>query len=174
MEKGDSVPEFASRLIALPFKKDGYKTSDNVFFTKSEISPVDKRQLVKSRRWKVLQKSDGFQFVQAEAINKADFPGTKIGTTKTGKNIMSHGRPISYHNFSHKDHQDAVNAHYDTAMKTSNNTIKMHHMRQAKDHMKMAAQKEPKPLAPQPAPKPQADIPYGRIPGKGRGEPKGF
>jgi hypothetical protein len=38
--------------------------------------------------------------------------GKQIGTTKSGKAVMSHAKPLDYKGWSAQDHQDAANIHY--------------------------------------------------------------
>lgn len=48
----------------------------------------------------------------------------------------------AFDGWSHQDHKDAVNKHYNAATKTSDNAMKQHHMKQVNFHMRMASKIE--------------------------------
>lgn len=174
IDKGSEVPECIARLVSLPLLKNGYSKIDSESFTKSS-STQESSKIIKNSKFALVKSDEGATvtpIAQQGATNSL-----KIGATRSGKNIMSHHMPTSYQNWSADDHKDAANMHYEAANKTPHNNIKMHHMRQSQRHLNVAnSMRVPPAEGPKfgSLPKPSVQTPYVQIPGKGRGEPKGF
>lgn len=175
IDSGNEVPECIVKLVSLPLLKNGYKKLNNESFTKSVTLPNADSKIIKNSKFAIIKSDEGATVTQLPQQSAAN--SLKIGSTRSGKNVMSHHMATSYQNWSADDHKDAANAHYEAANKTGNNQIKMHHMRQSQRHLNVAdSMRTPPAQGPQFAnlPKPSVQTPYVQIPGKGRGEPKGF
>lgn len=68
------------------------------------------------------------------AAPQAPNHGSKIGSTKSGKDIMSHKKTSEYQDFTSQDHADAANAHYNAAQAAKTPKEGSHHMNQVKFH----------------------------------------
>lgn len=60
--------------------------------------------------------------------------GTKIGLTRTGKSVLSHGRVGEYAGFSHEDHKDAAGLHQKLAEASKDPKMAQHHGGKAQLH----------------------------------------
>jgi hypothetical protein len=88
-----------------------------------------------------------------ESLEKADQPKLSIvkpaatpsviGKTKSGKDIGSHPKTNYALGFTHQDHKDAFNAHYEAAMASKDPKVRAHHMHATKAHMQSAQRSEP-------------------------------
>jgi hypothetical protein len=81
------------------------------------------------------------------ALYKAEIPDseTLLGKTKSGKSVFSQAKPNEYEKeFSHQDHKDAMNLHYNKALETSSPTAKNRHLILASSHQRAMIRKEPK------------------------------
>lgn len=71
--------------------------------------------------------------------------GTRLGSTKSGKAVMSHAKIHEYHGFSSQDHNDAANMHHKAATGARDPKTGSHHLDKMKLHLqatKTAEQKE--------------------------------
>ena len=100
-----------------------------------------------------------------KALSIAKPHGTKIGTTRSGKDVMSHAKVSSYTGFSAADHADAAAAHNQAAKAAKGNlAASTHHAKKQALHMgasqaaAKAATKRAKPAA-APAPRPPQAAP---------------
>jgi hypothetical protein len=62
-------------------------------------------------------------------------PGTAIGATKSGKQIMSHAKIHEYHGFGSQDHQDAAHLHHAAAQAATTPQMGRHHLDKMKLHL---------------------------------------
>lgn len=60
--------------------------------------------------------------------------GSKIGSTKSGKDVFSHMKPRGYANWSAQDHHDAMNVHMNAATKVKGPKLSEHHRTMAAWH----------------------------------------
>lgn len=68
--------------------------------------------------------------------------GGHVGQTKSGKPIGFDIKSKYSLGFTHQDHKDAYNAHYNAAQATSDPKLKAHHMNMTKLHMQSAQRSE--------------------------------
>ena len=61
--------------------------------------------------------------------------GTQLGTTKSGKSVMSHAKIHEYHGFSGQDHNDAANLHHVAAQAAKDPKTGAHHLDKMKLHL---------------------------------------
>jgi len=79
-----------------------------------------------------------------ESLEKMETPNKIIGKTKSGKDIGSHPESKYALGFTHQDHKDSMNAHYEAAGTAKEPKMKSHHMKMSKIHMQSAIRSEPK------------------------------
>lgn len=69
------------------------------------------------------------------ALVKAEDPrGTSMGKTKSGQHVFTHGRIGEYSSFTHADHKDAMNMHYDAISRAPDAKLAQHHTNKMKLH----------------------------------------
>lgn len=174
-----------------------------------ELMPEENQQVEKqavqkgekTRQKGILEKMLKFEGIapEMESLVKSELEDMKKSegggaSTKSGKIIPTDWDPGHYakNKFSSQDHKDAMNAHYEAAMNTTNPTQKQHHMKMVGRHQSAAerspwSSKNPSAIAPKspaqsgihtvpsPASKsvphvnPSTNVGYVNVPGKGRG-----
>lgn len=62
-------------------------------------------------------------------------PGRSLGSTKSGKSVMSHAKIHEYHGFSASDHQEAAHMHHSAAQGATDAKSGAHHLDKMKLHL---------------------------------------